>query len=199
MTRIALFCSGSGSNAEQIMHYFQTHASIEVALMVCNRKEAKAFLRAENHKVKSVYISTSTFLTDPERVRNLLMENEIDLIVLAGFLLLIPGALIEMFPYRILNIHPALLPAFGGKGMYGHFVHKAVKQSGANQTGITIHEVDDRYDHGKIVFQATCPVYQTDTSADIADRVLKLEHKLYPFVIEQFIHSKTEIRAKTNV
>lgn len=181
------------------MRHFQLHTSIEVGLLVCNRKEAKAFERAENHGIPSVYISKSTFITDPGGVTKFLVEYGIDFIILAGFLLLIPDYLIEIFPNQILNIHPALLPAFGGKGMYGQAVHEAVKQSGANKTGLTVHEVDAEFDQGKVVFQTECPVYESDSATDIAARVLALEHKVYPFVIEQFILSKKEIRAKTNV
>ena len=181
------------------MHHFKGNEAVSVALLICNRKEAKSFDRANENGVRSVYISKTTFSTQPEEVIKLMAENQIDFIVLAGFLLLIPAYLLQLFPNRILNIHPALLPDFGGAGMYGHHLHEQVRNAGVSHTGLSIHEVDAHFDTGKIIFQARCPVYTTDTTTDIAARVLKLEHKLYPFVIEQFIQSKTEIRRKKNV
>ena len=181
------------------MQYFKGNPAVTVALLICNRKEAKAFDRAAENGVRSIYISKIMFSTQPEEVIKVLGENQIDFIVLAGFLLLIPAYLLQMFPNRILNIHPALLPAFGGAGMFGQRIHEEVQSSGVSHTGLSIHEVDAHFDTGKIIFQARCPVYTTDTAIDIAARVLELEHKLYPFVIEQFIQSKTEIRSKKNV
>lgn len=157
--------------------------------MVCNRKEAKVFEKANAQSIFSRYIPKSVFEQTPEAVIETLESQRIDFIVLAGFLLLIPLPLVQAFPGRILNIHPALLPAFGGKGMYGNHVHKAVKESGVSQTGATIHLVDEAYDQGKIIFQVSCPVFDSDTESDIAARVLKLEHSHYAFVIEQFIAS----------
>lgn len=193
MVKIAVFSSGSGSNAGKIFEYFKNHPSISVEFLVCNRKEAGVFQRAEAAGIPSFYFSKSQFSQEPEVLLDKLNELEIDVILLAGFLLLIPDLLIDVFEERILNIHPALLPDFGGSGMYGNHVHEAVKNSGASQTGLTIHVVNKEYDSGKVIFQARCPVFTSDSVSDIAARVLQMEHAHYSFVAEQFIQSKIKI------
>lgn len=192
MTRLAVFASGSGSNAQKIFEYFQGHTTMEVVLVVTDRKMAGVLTRAQDFGIESQYFPKSTFSENPTAVLNALNERQIDFIILAGFLLLMPELLVSHFEGRIINIHPALLPRFGGAGMYGHHVHEAVKQSGESQSGMTIHEVNHEYDSGRIIFQARCPVFPSDSVSDIAARVLSLEHEHYALVAEQFIiyHSR---------
>jgi len=192
LTQVAIFCSGSGSNAEALMRHFQFHKDIKISLLIYNRKEAGAKEKAEKFGIPSKYVPKAVFEDDSIAVVDILMKAGIDYILLAGFLLLIPPSIVEAYPDRILNIHPALLPEFGGKGMHGTFVHQAVKNSGANRTGISIHIVDLEYDKGKILFQSACPVWETDSESDIAARVLVLEHLHYSLVAEQYIISKKE-------
>lgn len=184
--RIAIFASGSGTNAEEILAYFQYHPSIEVRLLLSNNAQAQALQRAERFRIKT-YTFSKTQFRDSYEVLGWLKEERITHIVLAGFMWLLPDYLIQAYPGKIINIHPALLPKFGGKGMYGKFVHEAVKAAAEPETGITIHEVNERYDEGNIVFQATCGVDETDTPDSIALKVQKLEHMHYPKVIERWI------------
>lgn len=187
MIRIAIFCSGSGSNAEALMQHFKGHSSIGVALLLSNNPEAGALERARRFFVPTETVPRSWFSKDDPALTELLHRYAIDVILLAGFLQRIPESLVAAFPERILNIHPALLPDFGGKGMYGHHVHEAVKAAGKTQTGLTIHLVNGQYDEGKILFQARCPVEIHDSPSHIAARVLEMEHRFYPLVAEQFI------------
>ncbi|HMV08228.1 MAG TPA: phosphoribosylglycinamide formyltransferase [Cyclobacteriaceae bacterium] len=187
--RIAIFASGSGTNAEEILAYFQYHPSIEVKLLLSNNPQAQALQRAERFRVKTHTFSKAQF-RDSYEVLNWLKAERVTHIVLAGFMWLVPDYLIHAYPGKIINIHPALLPKFGGKGMYGKFVHEAVKAAGEAETGITIHEVNEHYDEGNIVFQATCGVDETDTPDSIALKVQKLEHMHYPKVIEQWISKR---------
>jgi len=180
--KIALFASGSGSNAENIIRYFSQSSTLTFPLIVSNKSDAFVHQRAILLNVPSVTCSREDF-ADGIQILNLLKQYEIDCIVLAGFLLKIPRALIEAFPKRIINIHPALLPKYGGKGMYGHHVHEAVANSGDTQSGITIHYVNENYDEGNIIFQATCPVLATDTADLIARKVHALEYEHFPRVI----------------
>ncbi len=191
MKKLALFCSGSGSNAESLMSWFQDHPDIRVTLMVYNRKDSGAKMRADKFGVPAMYLPNADFISETGKASEALNAFEIDFILLAGFLALLPGWLVSRFRDRILNIHPALLPDFGGKGMFGRNVHGAVKKSGITETGMSIHLVNEKYDEGKILFQATCPVWESDSETDIATRVLKLEHLHYPLVAEQFILSKS--------
>ncbi len=183
---IAVFASGSGTNAERLICHFQ-QAPVQVKLVVCNRPGAGVIARAERLGVSYVLIDRVSF-AERQKMLDLLEEHAIHWIVLAGFLWLIPDWLIEAYPGRIVNIHPALLPAFGGKGMYGMHVHRAVKASGVTETGISIHYVNELYDRGKIIFRARCPVFSTDRPEDIASRVHELEYKHYPPVLERLIH-----------
>lgn len=184
--RLVVFLSGSGSNAEKIFFHFKNHPVIEIALVLSNNAEAGGLLRAQKFNLPTRVFLKTQFRESGE-VLAWLKEYGVTHIVLAGFLWLIPENLIRAFPGRILNIHPALLPKFGGKGMYGMKVHEAVKQSGERITGITIHEVDTKYDEGKIVFQASCKVLPDDTPLQISARVQQLEHEHYPRVIEEWI------------
>lgn len=183
--QLAVFISGSGSNAEEIFSYFQIHPSIKVALVLSNNPDAYGLERAKKFSIPSKVFSRNQF-SESEEVLRWLIAAEVTHLVLAGFLWLVPDYLIRAFPHRIINIHPALLPKFGGKGMYGMKVHEAVKLSGEKQTGISIHEVNEIYDEGKILFQASCPVDFSDSPQQIAEKVLQLEHGFYPRVIEQW-------------
>lgn len=187
--RIAIFASGSGSNAEAIIKYFQQHESIEVSLLLSNNAQALALTRAQQHQVE-IKVFNRTQFRESDEVLHWLKEYEITHIVLAGFMWLVPSNLTKNFSGKIINIHPALLPKFGGKGMYGMFVHEAVKAAGETETGITIHEVNEHYDEGKVLFQASCEVHATDTPEIIARNVQQLEHLHYPKVIEQWVTGK---------
>jgi phosphoribosylglycinamide formyltransferase 1 len=184
--RIAIFASGSGSNAEEILTYFDHHPTIDVALLLSNNPTAFALTRAAKFNVPTKVFTKEVF-RDSTLVLDWLHEKEVTHIVLAGFLWLVPSYLTQNFPGRIINIHPALLPKFGGKGMYGMRVHEAIKSAGEKKTGITIHLVDEKYDEGKILFQASCPVLENDTPEQIAETVHALEHTHYAKVIEQWI------------
>lgn len=187
--RIAVFASGSGTNAEEIFKYFRNHRDIEVGLLLSNNADAYALQRAKNHGIPTVVFNRKEFM-EGAHLRGALVEAGISHVVLAGFLWLIPSWLLDLFPNRIVNIHPALLPKYGGKGMYGARVHEAVKASGDPETGITIHLVNDRYDEGKILFQGRCAVDPGHSPAEIAACVHQLEYQHYPPVIEKWILGK---------
>lgn len=184
--RIAIFASGSGTNAEQIMLRFQQHTQIEVALVLSNKADAFVLERAKKFNVLSKVFNREQFHETGE-VLGWLTENHITHIVLAGFMWLMPENIIRVYPNKIINIHPALLPKFGGKGMYGHHVHEAVKAAGEKETGITIHLVNEKYDEGKVLFQASTPLDETDTPDTIAQKVHALEYNHYPEQIEKWI------------
>jgi phosphoribosylglycinamide formyltransferase-1 len=186
--RIAIFASGKGTNAEAIIRHFQNHPSIEVSMVLSNNEQAFALKRAEELGVPSKSFTRAQFQSD--EIIKWLKDFQVTHLVLAGFLWLIPKKFVEAFPKKIINIHPALLPKFAGKGMYGLRVHEAVKLSGDLKTGISIHEVNDQYDEGKILFQATCDITDSDSSHDIADKVHQLEYDYYPQVIEKWILGK---------
>lgn len=183
MKNIAIFASGGGSNARKIIEYFQGSTVGKVVLVVSNKKDAGVLDIAQAHNIPTELIQRTQFY-ETTKILTLLQKQEVDLIVLAGFLWLVPGYLIQAFPKKIINIHPALLPQFGGKGMYGGHVHAAVKAAGAKVSGITIHFANEHYDEGDIIFQATCPLTETDTPETIARKVLALEHEHYPRVVE---------------
>lgn len=184
--QLAIFASGGGSNARAIMAYFKDHPSVSVGLVVSNRRQAGVLSIAEAYGVPSVVISKSSFY-ESTQLLEILDTYKISFIALAGFLLLVPPYIIARFPKRILNIHPALLPKFGGKGMYGHFVHEAVKAANETETGLTIHYATEAYDEGAAVFQARCVVAPEDTPETIAQKVLALEHLHYPRILEATI------------
>lgn len=181
---IAIFASGSGSNAQNIIQYFEQSNHFVFPLIVTNKADAYVHQRAKALNIKSVYFSKDEFTTG-ENILKLLCEYGIDAIILAGFLLKVPDSLINAYPDRIINIHPALLPKFGGKGMYGDNVHRAVRDSGDTESGITIHYVNRNYDEGNIIFQAKCSVEPSDSYEDIARKVHELEYVHFPKVIEQ--------------
>ena len=183
---LAILASGSGTNAEEIFKYFKDHPDIEVGLLMSNNRNAFALQRAKTYEVKTLVFSRPEF-TEGTMIKRALADSKVTHIVLAGFLWLIPPYLLQLFPDRIINIHPALLPKYGGKGMYGSKVHEAVKMAGDTETGITIHLVNANYDEGKILFQASCPITENHTPDQIAGCVHKLEHEHYPRVIEAWV------------
>lgn len=179
---IAIFASGAGSNAKQIIHQFTDAASINIALIVCNKPGAGVLQIAEKAGIPSLLIEKERFLNGDNYLPEL-RKQHIDFIVLAGFLWKMPAAVINAYPKKIINIHPALLPKYGGKGMYGSKVHEAVIAAGENESGITIHFVDELYDHGEIIFQAKCEVSRHDTAETLAQKIHLLEHANYPGII----------------
>ena len=185
--RIAIFASGNGSNAQRIAEYFSEKSIAEVALIVSNRKDAYALERAEALQIPTHCLSKEQF-TEGEDVLALLREYCIDFVVLAGFLLLIPQKLIQAFPNAIVNIHPALLPKFGGKGMYGSRVHEAVIAAKEKESGITVHFVNEKYDDGTHILQATCPITATDTPDTLAEKIHQLEYEFFPKAIEKVLN-----------
>ncbi|TAE23857.1 MAG: phosphoribosylglycinamide formyltransferase [Cytophagales bacterium] len=199
MQRIALFASGSGSNAGKIADHFAASVEVEISLVLTNNPKAGVIDRARGgfgtgqiHAPVLMFDRTTFYQTN--RIVELLQKQEIDLIVLAGFMWLIPAQLVRAFPNRIVNIHPALLPKFGGKGMYGHFVHEAVVAAGETESGITIHYVNEQYDEGAVLFQATCPVVSTDSPDDVARKVQLLEHAHYPRVVEEVLNQMKNVQ-----
>ena len=184
--RIAIFASGTGRNARNLITYFSGHPLAEVVLLVSNNPEAGALQHAARLNVPSAVFDKAGF-NRPELILSYLQQHRIDLIVLAGFLLRVPTFLIEAFPKSIINLHPALLPKFGGKGMYGMHVHRAVKEAGETRTGITIHYINEHYDEGEMIAQYSCPVDADDTPEEIAQKVHRLEYRYYPQVIEQLL------------
>lgn len=186
MRNIAIFASGSGSNAENIYNYFIENEKITVKLFLTNNPTAFVIERAKKLGVPCFVFSKEQFIL-PIEIIQLLKSNAIDWIVLAGFLLKIPTALIEAFPNKIINIHPALLPNYGGKGMYGDNVHKSVVNNNEKESGITIHFVNANYDEGKIIFQAKCEVLPTDSYKDVASKIHQLEYNFFPKVIEDTV------------
>lgn len=180
---LAIFASGSGSNAENIAKYFENHAQIKVSEILSNKMDAYVIKRANNLGIKSSAFSRDEFSAPTFLSR---LQNT-DYIILAGFLWLVPEFLIRAFPNRIINIHPALLPKYGGKGMYGSRVHEAVIDSGEKESGITIHLVDQEYDKGRILFQEKCKIEQGETPAILGGKVHALEHEHFPRVIEEYI------------
>ncbi len=184
--RLAILASGSGSNAQRFIAYFSEHPDIEVAVILSNTPAAYVLKRSEDAGIPAVVVRKSDW-ENKEVIEALLLLHSVDAIVLAGYLLLLPSWLIAMFPRKIFNIHPALLPDFGGKGMYGIHVHRAVINSGAMQSGITIHLVNEAYDEGEILFQAKLDVQPEDTPESLARRVLELEHLHYPRVVEAYL------------
>ncbi len=184
--RIAVFASGSGTNAENIALYFKKHPKIKVVCFLSNNPNAFVLQRAKNLKIPGFVFSKSDF-SESEKIMNCLAEMKVDFIVLAGFLFLLPNDLLKAFPNKVLNIHPSLLPKYGGKGMYGMNVHKAVIENKEKESGITIHFVNEHYDEGKLIFQEKCVVKTSDTPESLAQTIHELEYKCFPEVIEQVI------------
>jgi phosphoribosylglycinamide formyltransferase-1 len=187
MTSLAIFASGSGSNAENIAHYLENRTDIKVKFVIYNRREAGVVDRMKRLKVPTYYFSNSDLREG--RVLDFLQEEKVDFIILAGFLAKIPGNIVSNYPEKILNIHPALLPKYGGKGMYGEHVHRAVKAAGEKESGITIHLVNEFYDEGAIVFQAKTSIESSDEASDIASKIHDLEYEYFPRTIVDYILS----------
>lgn len=185
---IAILASGAGSNAQKILEHFSDRMDIAVRLIVSNKQEAGVLNIAKVASIDTFVVTRDSFYFSTDLLVELNKRN-IDFIVLAGFLWLIPPYLIQHYPDRIINIHPALLPKYGGKGMYGHFVHEAVHLAKDNHSGITIHYVNEKYDEGSIVFQERCEILPSDQPEDIAKKVQVLEHLYYPTVIDQLVSS----------
>ena len=188
MTNIAIFVSGSGTNCENIIRHFTDSKNVKIALVLSNRSDAYALVRAEKYNIPTVVLPKTDFYKE-DQLLGLMQTYAIDFIVLAGFLLMIPDFLIRAYNRRMVNLHPALLPKFGGKGMYGHHVHEAVKAAGETETGMTVHWVSSICDGGEIIAQYCTPINPEDTPDDIAAKEHILEQKYFPTVIEQVLQS----------
>ena len=193
MVNIAIFVSGSGSNCENIIQYFQHNEQVHIALVVSNRSDAYALVRAKNLNVTTAVLPKADF-NNKDKVLKLMADYRIDFIVLAGFLLMIPDWLISVYQRRMINLHPALLPKFGGMGMYGHHVHEAVRKANETETGMTVHWVSTVCDGGEIIAQFRTPITPDDTPGDIADKehILEMEH--FPRVIETILRQEKLIQ-----
>lgn len=191
MIRIAIFASGRGSNARNIINYFENNPSITVSLIVSNKQTAPVLDIGKQFDINTLVINRVDFYNSTELLE-VFREQKIDFVVLAGFLWLIPSYLVKAYNNRIVNIHPALLPKYGGKGMYGMNVHKAVHAAKEPQTGITIHYVNEKYDEGNIIFQASCEIDSNDTPESIAQKIHQLEYSHFPRIIEATINQQND-------
>ena len=185
MKRIVIFASGGGTNAERIIQYFKGSTDISVAALFTDKPQCRAAAIASSYKVPVISFTSDELINGT--VLKELKKTKPDLVVLAGFLKLLPSEMIKLYKNKIVNIHPALLPKYGGKGFYGKYVHEAVLNSGDKQTGITIHLVDEEYDRGEILLQKQCEVLPCDTPVILAERVRRLEHQYYPVTIENLL------------
>ena len=185
MKQIAVFASGEGTNTQQLIDYFKG-SDIQITLIVCNNPNANVLKRAKQHNISSILINKEWLCNGKPMVQQL-ADKKTDLIVCAGFLWKIPDNILHAFPDKVINIHPALLPKFGGKGMYGINVHKAVLGAGEKESGITIHYLNENYDEGKVIFQKKCEIVPSETPESLAQKVQKLEHEWYPKTIEQIL------------
>ncbi|PKA83009.1 formyltetrahydrofolate-dependent phosphoribosylglycinamide formyltransferase [Ulvibacter sp. MAR_2010_11] len=190
--RIVIFASGSGTNTQNLIQYFQQGEIAEVVLVLSNKKDAKVLSKAKNLNVKSLHFEKAE-LNSETGVLQLLKNTQPDLIVLAGFLLKFPDCILKAFPNKVINIHPALLPKYGGKGMYGSYVHEAVVANKDNETGITIHYVNENYDEGAIIFQKSVKLSEKDTAIDVAKKVHELEYNFFPKVIEGILNKNSRM------
>jgi phosphoribosylglycinamide formyltransferase 1 len=186
MIKLAIFASGSGTNAQRIASYFSNNKNVKIELILSNRKDAYVIERAKNLNLQYLIFNRHDFY-DTGIILKELQEREIDFVVLAGFLWLVPTPIIQAFPNKIVNIHPALLPAYGGKGMFGEHVHQAVIANQEKVSGITIHYVNEKYDDGDIIFQAKCEIEPSDTPESLAQKIHQLEYEHFPKVIEKLI------------
>jgi phosphoribosylglycinamide formyltransferase-1 len=192
MKRIVIFASGSGSNAENLIRFFENTPDISVVQVLTNNPKAKVLDRCKKLKVSAFSFNRIAF-TATEDVLNILKASKPDLIVLAGFLWKIPENILKAFPNKIINIHPALLPKYGGKGMYGIHVHRAVVENKETKTGISIHYVNENYDEGALIFQAECEVFPTDSPEEVAAKIHELEMEHFPKVVEQLMLKQDKI------
>ena len=188
MKKIAVFASGSGSNAENIVRFFSSNARVKIQLILTNNAKAGVSERARRLNIP-IEVFSKKDLESSDRIINILETEQIDFIVLSGFLLLIPQNIIDRYRGRIINVHPALLPQHGGQGFYGSNVHRAVIESGAIMSGITIHHVNDKFDEGEIIFQAACYVGKEETQETLAGKIHTLEYSYFPVVIEKMIRT----------
>lgn len=186
MKNIVIFASGSGTNAENIIRYFKETKTAVISSVITNNPKAGVIKRAENLNVP-VSVLEKEALQNPEKLLLNLKDLGTDLIVLAGFLKKVPDEIVAAFPDRIMNVHPALLPKYGGKGMYGMHVHEAVIENKESKSGITIHYVNEKYDEGAIIFQAETPVFENDTPESLAERIHKLEYEYFPQIVEKIV------------
>ncbi len=186
MKKVAIFASGSGTNAQAIIEYLEKKSVGRVTTILCNTKNAYVLERVKKYSIPSYVFNRDEFYCTLN-IKNLLMDSKIDFIVLAGFLWLIPKYLIHAFPNRIINIHPALLPKYGGKGMYGMRVHESVIANDEKESGITIHYVNEKYDDGDIIFQAKCKIEKNETPESLANKIHQLEHQHFPVIVEKML------------
>jgi phosphoribosylglycinamide formyltransferase-1 len=186
MRNIAIFASGSGTNAENLVHFFRTSPFGQVSLVLTNRPDAGVIQRAQSDDIECIVFNRRQFY-DTNEVVDLLVERGIEFVILAGFLWLVPDKLLELYDNKIVNIHPALLPKYGGKGMYGHFVHEAVIANAEKESGITIHYVNSRYDEGDVILQARCKVDIDDTPDSLASKIHTLEYEHFPKAVEALL------------
>ena len=193
MINVALFASGEGTNAENLINYFSASKEVKIKLVVTNNAEAGIVKRAEAHKKNIQIISKQALTNYTEQIIDFLQTEKVDLIVLAGFLLKIPEKLIQAFPNRIINIHPALLPKHGGKGMYGRYVHEAVIKAKEKESGITVHYVNEEYDKGAAILQELCKVDEHETIETLEEKIRALEYFYFPKAVEKVIE---ELKAK---
>ena len=187
--RIVIFASGSGTNTQNLIQYFQQSKFAEVVLVLSNKKDAKVLIRGKSLSVKSKHFTKEELFSE-KGVLSLLSEAQADLIILAGFLLKFPTSILREYPNQVINLHPALLPKYGGKGMYGHYVHEAVVANKEVETGITIHYVNENYDEGAIIFQKSVKLSEHDTPETVAKKIHKLEYKYFPKVVEKLLLSE---------
>src|SRR5579871_35105 len=192
-TRIAIFASGAGTNAQKIIDHFKNNSSVIVELVVCNKKNAGVLQIAQKENIPFIIIEKEKFINGDEYVQ-MMKDKKIDFLILAGFLWKLPVGLIKAFPGKIINIHPALLPKFGGKGMFGMHVHEAVIHAKEKESGISVHYVDELYDHGKIIFQAKCLVNENETPESLADKIHELEHNNFAKTIELIINLQNIVK-----
>ena len=193
MKKIAVFASGSGTNAENLINYFNKTSDYKICIVLSNNKEAFVLKRSERLGIPFIIFNKEQLSETPgfqgESVQSILDYNNIDFIILAGFLLMIPQKMILRYPGQIINIHPALLPKYGGKGMHGMNVHKKIIEEKEKQSGITIHLVDELYDHGTILFQSTCDIRPEDTPEDLSAKIHTLEQKYFPIEVEKYLNT----------
>jgi len=187
MKRIVIFASGSGTNAENLIKFFHNRENASVIQILTNNPHAKVLDRAKKLKVSALSFNKIAF-TETDDILNILKSAKPDLIVLAGFLWKFPENIIKEFPNKVINIHPALLPKYGGKGMYGMYVHEAIVSNKEKETGITIHYVNEHYDEGTIIFQAKCEISSTDSAQDVANKIHELEMEHFPKVVEKLLN-----------
>lgn len=188
MKNIAIFASGSGTNAQRIVEFFTSNPEIKITRIYCNKPDAYVLTRASNLNIPSLVFDKRDFYHS-DKILHQLTFDKTDLIVLAGFLWLVPESVLTSFGKRIINIHPALLPKYGGKGMFGHHVHQAVINSGDTESGITIHYVNEKYDEGDIIFQAKCPIDKSDTPESLAAKIHELEYFHFPVIVQKVIEA----------